>query len=165
MESAAILSECNQYRYVLTRTINQQPEVAVFIMLNPSTADAKKDDPTIRRCVEFTRRWGCGKLIVINLFAYRATSPQTLKIIDNPIGNDNQHWVEEVVKKHPERIVCAWGNDGIYMEQDLKMMGWLKNHGVQPQALKISKQGQPHHPLYVPYDVSPLPYFGREGRD
>lgn len=85
-ECAAGLSPCGLYRFWLTRCWAPAKPCALFIMLNPSTADHEQDDATIRKCIGFARRWGMGSIRVANLFAYRATKPDDLKRADNPIG-------------------------------------------------------------------------------
>ena len=93
MKSDAVISDCGKYRYRLTRKWGYGRPCG-FIMLNPSTADALHDDPTIRRCVGFAKAWGCGALIVVNLFAVRATSPREMMRADDPVGPENKEHVQ-----------------------------------------------------------------------
>ena len=95
----AIFSDCRKYRYVLSRTWNDKKKTILFIGLNPSTADEKIDDPTIRRCINYAQNWGYGSLLMVNLFAYRATIPTELKNVKNPIGNDNDILYYRTFKK------------------------------------------------------------------
>ncbi len=97
LEPNAVISECGRYRYVLTRQVGPGTRTATFILLNPSTADANNDDPTIRRCIGFARQWGCGKLTVLNLFAVRATDPQWMKAASDPVGPENKAWFEKTL--------------------------------------------------------------------
>ena len=124
-------------------------------MLNPSTADAANDDPTIRRCIGFARQWGCGHLIVLNLFAYRATDPATLKGAVDPVGPENEKWFGQVLNRRERGgpVVYGWGVHGEYMGQDRVVRGWLEALGVRPLALGMTKDGHPRHPLYVPYSA------------
>ena len=107
--NTAILSDCGKYRYSLTRNWDSEKPKVLFIMLNPSTADADNDDPTIRRCINFAKYWGYGGLHVCNLFAYRATNPKELLHIDNPLGDQNIYHMKKLANE-AEIIVCAWGN-------------------------------------------------------
>src|SRR4051812_26865304 len=110
LEQNAVISACGRYRYLLTRQVGPGPRAATFIMLNPSTADATKDDPTIRRCIGFARQWGCGRLSVLNLFAFRATDPAAMKRADDPVGPENKDWFERILTDAGEgRVVCGWG--------------------------------------------------------
>ena len=89
LESTADFSFCGQYRYTLTRVWSLERGLVLFVGLNPSTADAERDDPTVRRCVGYARRWGFGGVLVANLFAYRATDPRDLLAVSYPIGPRN----------------------------------------------------------------------------
>jgi len=137
-------------------------------MLNPSTADAANDDPTIRRCVGLARRWRCGRLVVVNLFAVRATDPADMRKASNPVGPENHDWVTRAVQKavapcdRADRgpVVCAWGTNGSHRNQDLTVLGWIE--GVcKPMALEITRVGHPKHPLYLPYSAKLVPFSGR----
>jgi hypothetical protein len=161
---SAKISKCGKYRYNLWRSIlddNGYPiseKTMVFVMLNPSTADAELDDPTIRRCKDFAKRHNCGHLHVVNLFAYRATSPKELKLCDNPEGDENLEAVKRAVEDcfYPitDRgiVVCAWGNHGTYMQQDETVLGWITEYGITPHCLGVTKAGNPKHPLYLKAD-------------
>lgn len=161
IDQRAVISGCGLYRYWLMRDIDiLSDKILVFIMLNPSTADHTQDDPTIRRCMNFARAWGYGKLIVVNLFAFRATDPSQLwaqKTID-PIGPDNDLAIEEAVliaKLNDGIVVCAWGSHGKYMDRGNQVIGMIDiNDNIY--YLKMSKSGQPCHPLYLPGDLKPI---------
>jgi hypothetical protein len=141
-------------------------------MLNPSTADAEQDDPTIRKCMGFAERWGCGQLDVVNLFAVRATSPKDMMASTDPVGPLNKSYFDSAMTTHVNNydiarsgmgpLVCAWGVHGGFMDQDLEVMGWIDNWPtVKPMCLGITKDGHPRHPLYVSYDTPLIPYRGR----
>jgi hypothetical protein len=139
-----------------------------FIMLNPSTADAEQDDPTIRRCMGFAKSWTCGTLIVLNLFAYRATNPADMRSAVDPVGPDNhkhfKHWLGDTFDRLEGRrdlVVCAWGAHGAHRDQDKTVMGWLRNWHAEPQCLGVTKSGQPKHPLYLPSSATLIPFEGR----
>lgn len=164
IDRSAVISACWRYRYVLTRQVGPGTRTATFIMLNPSTADATTDDPTIRKCIGFARRWGCGQLTVLNLFAFRATDPAEMRRAEDPVGPENQAWLENTLAGIGDGpVVCGWGVHGEYMDQDLTMLGWLARLGIRPCALAITKDGHPKHPLYVSYSAELLPFAGRQG--
>ncbi len=161
-EPHAVISKCETYRYILTRQVGPEDRVATFIMLNPSTADAVNDDQTIRKCIGFSKRWGCGKLVVLNLFAFRAIKPADMKSAIDPFGPDNKAWFD----KHFSTVgvgvvVCAWGVHGSHRGQDAIVLGWFDKLGIRPHALAITKTGHPQHPLLPPYDVELVPFVGQ----
>jgi hypothetical protein len=118
LEQNAVISACDRYRYVLRRQVGPGARIATFIMLNPSTADATQDDPTIRRCIGFARQWGCGQLVVLNLFAFRATDPVDLKRAADPVGPDNESWFRRILPSDGP-VVCGWGVHGSHRNQAL----------------------------------------------
>jgi hypothetical protein len=160
----AIISPDEHYRYWLVRLWANDP-VAVFVMLNPSTADAVDDDPTIRRCVDFANRWGCGGLIVVNLFAYRATSPRDLVMADidsDVYGPDNElHQTNalNIAKKYNAPIICGWGKDGDVNEAGRK---FYEQHSTDYhlQCLGVNSDGSPKHPLYLSAQTQPMDWNG-----
>ena len=85
----ATISDCRKYRYAFYRTQDDKKKTVLFIALNQSTADEKNDDPTIRRCINYARKWGYGSFLVANLFVYRLANPTKLRYVKNPVGNDN----------------------------------------------------------------------------
>ena len=149
----ATFSDCRKYRYALSRTWNGKKKTILFIGLNPSTADEKIDDPTIRRCINYAQNWGYGSLLMVNLFAYRATLPTELKNVKNPIGNDNDLHILELSKK-ADLAVAAWGNEGTLLNRDKEIKKILPNL----MCLKINKSGQPVHPLYQKKDLKLIKY-------
>ena len=153
MEKSAILSADRKYRYVLTRIWDEAKPTVVFIGLNPSTADEETDDPTIRKCIGYAKRWGYGKLIMVNLFAFRSTDPSMLKRVEDPVGPDNGSYIQKCVSESNLVIAC-WGNHGKLLNRDKVLMGSLPNL----VCLKRNKNGTPHHPLYLSKDITPMPY-------
>ncbi len=149
----ATFSDCRKYRYGLSRTWNGKKKTILFIGLNPSTANEKIDDPTIRRCINYAQNWGYGSLLMVNLFAYRATMPSELKNVKNPIGNDNDLQIIELSKK-ADIAVAAWGNEGTLLNRDKEVKKILPNL----MCLKINKSGQPSHPLYQKKDLKLIKY-------
>ena len=112
VKKGALMSDCKVYRYRLWRIWEEAKPKVMFIMLNPSTADGKMDDPTVRRCISFAKSWGYGGLYVANLFAYRSTQPKDLLEQTDVVGLDNSFHLKEMSKKC-EIAVCAWGNSKI----------------------------------------------------
>jgi hypothetical protein len=162
LEQSAVISTCGRYRYLLTRRVGPGPRTATFIMLNPSTADATNDDPTTRRCIGFARHWGCGKFIVLNLFAVRATAPSDMKSAKDPVGPENKQWFDQTLRGSSNGpAICAWGVHGAHMDQDLTVLEWLAS-SCKLKALGITRDGHPRHPLYVPYAADLVPFTGRE---
>lgn len=150
MMTNAILSPCEKYRYALTRRWSDGPQV-LFVMLNPSTADATADDPTIRRCIGFAKAWGFGSLAVGNLFSFRTVSPHILRQSAEPIGELNDFWLGTLNEKST-MTVAAWGNHG-----KLRMRGkTVKLMLGEVHTLGLTKTGQPRHPLYVAANTPPF---------
>ena len=152
MSEGAVLSSCGQYRYRLHRSWLTGEGTVLFIMLNPSTADAKTDDPTIRRCIGFAQRWGFRELVVGNLFAWRTTDPRELRMARDPVGPENDgHLIE--MSDSADATIAAWGAHGAYHHRDLAVLGLLK----AAESLGLTKQGHPRHPLYLRADVAREP--------
>ena len=162
VERSAVLSPCRRYRYELTRTWNAwNPDKAVFIGLNPSTADEMTDDPTIRKCIGFAKRWGCGGIVMLNLFAWRSTDPDALRDVADPIGPDTDAIIEQHVRNPRVRIIAAWGAHKMAQATPLgvpRAEALLRRITDRRDVLALrvtKKSGAPEHPLYVPYDVVP----------
>ena len=156
---SAIISADLQYRYRLTRDLGMVGNGACcFVMLNPSTADAHLDDPTIRRCRGYATALECGSLEVVNLFAYRSTNPDVLAAMSRTqaIGSENDQHILAACSGS-RIIICAWGNHGYLFGRAAEVLQLIRLHGAHPMALKInSKSGQPAHPLYLRADARPL---------
>ena len=149
----AVLSPCRRYRYVLTREWAAATGYAMFIGLNPSTADETQDDPTIRRCVAFAKAWGYSGLCMANLFAFRATDPKDMKATADPVGPDNDLWLKQSAAG-AGIVVAAWGANGAYKGRDAEVLAM-----IDPlHCLKLTKDGCPGHPLYLPAASTPTPY-------
>lgn len=156
---SAIISKCGKYRYLLTRESEVEqpgPGPALFLMLNPSTADATLDDPTIRRCRSFAKSWGCAGVSVANLYAYRATKPADLWLIEDPVGPDNDALLRRVANEYGD-IVCAWGANA-KLERVLAVADTLINAGARLWCFGTTKGGQPLHPLYLKRDQPLIPW-------
>jgi len=164
---SAVISEDGLYRYRLERAIGKGERTACFIMLNPSTADAEKDDPTIRKCIGFAKRWQCGRLLVVNLFAWRATDPKALLEARDPVGRENDEHIERCVDAavvSAGRVVCAWGVHGTLLDRNWQVLSQLKHRFssqvVNLRCLRLTKDGHPEHPLLVPYSIELRPFGG-----
>lgn len=154
---AAVISDCGRYRYRLERTWGEAPPMA-FVMLNPSTADADIDDPTIRRCMSFARRDGRGGIVVVNLFGLRSTDPKGLAESDNPYGPGNFDAIGLVLEAKGD-IVCAWGAHGQAVSAAKSfMLRATKGYHTPLKCLGKTRDGSPRHPLYVKGD-QPLEAF------
>lgn len=146
--AGATLSPCGTYRYTLSRIWDASLPAALFIMLNPSTADASVDDPTIRRCRSFATREGCGALTVVNLFALRATDPGELTTHPDPVGPDNDTHIALALGKQPEVVIAAWGALPFARARAAAVTSILAPTW-QVNCLGTTKSGDPRHPLYV----------------
>lgn len=136
------------YRYTLWRSWDEQRPRVLFVLLNPSTANAEHDDPTLRRCLGFARREGCGSLEIVNLFAYRATQPALLKTTPDPVGGENNHHIVAAAQQ-ANIIVAGWGAHGTYLDRDRTVLRLLSLYPLF--CLGQTQNGQPKHPLYSPY--------------
>lgn len=145
----AVLSDDGRYRYALSRTWEPGVWSLAFIMLNPSTADAEIDDPTIRRCMGFARSFGYGGITVVNLYAYRATQPLDLWRAEDPVGPENDAYLRAILadrQEHGVPVVAAWGANAKpdRVAEVLAMPG-----AARLSALGVTKGGAPRHPLYL----------------
>lgn len=144
MERSAEISVCGQYRYALRRIWDSNEPSVLFIALNPSTADAHLDDSTLRRCIKFAATWGYGGVTMANLFAFRATSPKVLRRVADPVGPENDMWLDELTTA-AKAVVAAWGNLGRLHDRAAivsRRLGKL-------YCLERTVSGAPKHPLYV----------------
>jgi hypothetical protein len=155
---SAMLSDCGMYRYALTRHWGDfDGSTPNFIMLNPSVADSSIDDPTARRCVNYARSWGYAGLVITNLFALRSTDPRALRTAADPIGPDNDRHLVEQARPAP-LVVCGWGNHGPLRGRAAAVLGLFRREGIALHCLRLSKDGHPCHPLYLPGDLKPIPF-------
>ena len=136
----------NRYRYSLSRTWNPSLPSIAWVMLNPSTADETHDDPTIRRCVDFSRRWGYGSMEVANLFGLRATSPRELRASIDPVGPRNDNHILAAAGR-ADSVVVAWGVHGVLLSRDRAVIDLLYPRRLL--SLGATLAGQPRHPLYL----------------
>lgn len=157
MQGTAYFSDCGRYRYALTRHWDTGP-TCTFVGLNPSNADATKDDATVRKCVRFAQTWGYAGMSLVNLFARRCRYPQALKTSADPVGPDNDRWLASVLDDAPLGI-AMWGNPGLraygdVSRRDLTVLA-RHNHWL---CFGLTRQGAPKHPLYLPSTTALCPF-------
>lgn len=150
----AVFSEDRRYRYTLTRLWDPEGKRVAFIGLNPSTADERQLDPTLRRCLRFAYDWGYGRFEMVNLFAFRATDPLAMKAAPEPIGPDNNEHIKLVCGR-ADLVVACWGVHGAFKRRDRAVKAMLEEHDVNLHFLKLSKDGHPWHPLYLSSETKP----------
>ena len=157
-KSGANFDDTRTYRYSLSRVWDPQKEKIVFIGLNPSTADEKEDDQTLKRCLDYAKRWSNGKygsLEMVNLFAYCSTEYEQLKYVLDPIGQQNDQYILETVR-NASLVVVAWGENGRYLKRDKAVLNLLSKANISVYCLDILKGGQPKHPLYAKKNLNPI---------
>lgn len=152
--SSAVFSACGRYRYALTRQWGTGGRLAV-VMLNPSTADHRRNDPTIARCEIRARDMGMGALRIVNLFAWRATFPHELRAAADPVGAGNDATIRRAAL-WADLVLCAWGADGKLQERDRVVEAMLRSLGRPLLHLGLTKSGAPRHPLYRPRALAPV---------
>lgn len=149
----AVFSTCGQYRYLLGREAESMAPMkasALFVMLNPSTADATVDDPTLRRCRGFAKLWDCNGCTVVNVYALRATDPAELWTHADPVGPENDEWLSRAASISRD-VVCAWGVHA-QPERVEQVIRILTAERARLWCLGTTKDGAPRHPLYVRND-------------
>jgi len=153
IKQSATFSPCNLYRYDLWRIWKQKKPYVNFVCLNPSTADANFDDPTIRRCIGYAADWGYGGMVMTNIFAYRSTDPKNLKHAEDPIGKSNDT-VIRIISASAGLTIMAWGVHGAYLDRGYNVLPLLRN----PHYLDLTKERFPKHPLYLKKSLKPKPF-------
>lgn len=161
VSSAALYSDCERYRYSLTRVWDGGAPRVHFVMLNPSTATEHHNDPTIERCVRRSRALGFGALRVTNLFAWRDTDPRRMRTAADPIGPENDAAIREAHNR-ADLTICAWGTHGAYLQRGSAVERALRRLGRPLFHLGLGKAGHPRHPLYVAYAQRPTPWRAEE---
>lgn len=154
-DSGAEFSKCRRWRYLLWRRWNAGLPVANFLMLNPSTADEWKLDPSCTRARVYAERWGYGALIVTNIFGWRATDPDEMKAVRDPVGRGNDRAIVRAARESA-LVVCAWGNHGLHMDRSDAVRRLLGKANVAARVLRMNAGGEPAHPLYLPARLKPL---------
>ena len=152
LQSGATFSPNRLYRYSLWRVWDDSLSFLNVIGLNPSVADERNDDPTIRRCLDFARRWGYGGLYMTNLFAFRATDPIHMLRYSEPVGMDNNSVIGDIAV-NSGMVLCAWGKDGVHQGRQAYVMDLLSDHKLY--CLGENKNRTPKHPLYIAAETKP----------
>lgn len=161
----AVFDRQREYRYALAVRFGEPAlgerrrfkRHANFLMLNPSTADELKNDPTVERCQRRAIGMGYSGLTVTNIFALRSTDPVALYDHRDPIGELN----DDIILREARRagiVIAAWGVHGAHLGRGAQVMRMLRGAGVVVHVLGLTKGGHPRHPLYVPYEKGPIPY-------
>ncbi|KQI73465.1 hypothetical protein AN191_00760 [Loktanella sp. 5RATIMAR09] len=153
--STATYSDCERYRYALTRTWDVAGKRVLFVMLNPSKATEVQNDPTVERCERRARALGFGAFQVTNIFAWRETDPFAMRKAADPVGPDNDaaicggaEWADQ--------IIAAWGTHGAHCDRGRQTEMLLRGLGKPLYTLGLSKHGHPKHPLYISYAQQPV---------
>ena len=155
-ESGATFSRCRRWRWLLWRRWDASQPAANFLMLNPSTADEVKLDPTCARARDYAERWGYGALIVTNLFGLRETNPERMKAARDPVGRGNDAAILRAARESAI-VVCAWGNHGGFRNRSAEITRKLRAGSIPLHALRVNAGGEPAHPLYLPGNLKPEP--------
>lgn len=153
---SAVLSSCGFYRYQLLRVWNGGLPLCNFVLLNPSTADAQQDDPTVIRCMQRARLTGFGGVVLTNLYALRSTDPRALRSHEDPVGREcDAHLHDAAVAS--AMVICGWGVHGDQGRPGRvsRALDSLRNAGAELHVLKLTADGHPSHPLYLPYHLMP----------
>lgn len=152
--STAVYSDCESYRYQLTRTWDPKGRRALFIMLNPSTATEVQNDPTVERCERRARTLGFGAFRVTNIFAWRDTDPKAMRAVPDPVGPHNDTILQEGCA-WAHQVIAGWGSHGDHLGQGQKIARLLLKLGRPVHHLGLTKAGHPRHPLYIAYAQQP----------
>ncbi|MEO1129171.1 MAG: DUF1643 domain-containing protein [Planctomycetota bacterium] len=155
MQGAATFDSTRVYRYSLLRVWNDDAPRCCFVALNPSTADAQSNDPTVRRCIGYAQDWGYGSLEVVNIFSLRSTDPAVLRTHPDPVGPGNDRAIRRAASR-AALVVAAWGSHGTIGDRDARVLRLLRAV-CTPMALALTAAGQPRHPLYLRADLRPAP--------
>jgi hypothetical protein len=158
-ETGAVFSPCRRWRYLLWRCWDPARPVANFLMLNPSTADEFKLDPSCTRARNYAERWGYGAVVITNVFGWRATDPADMKAARDPVGPGNDRAIVKAARS-AKLVVCAWGNHAEHLGRADAVLGLLSR--VRLHALRVNSSGHPAHPLYLPSRLDPTP-FSKKG--
>lgn len=153
----AVLSPGDEaYRYMLWRIFDPALPTLVVVMLNPSTADHREDDATIRGLVSRARKLGYGGILVVNCFGLRAREPEDMMAHADPVGPCNDDAVRLALPGGEQMVLCAWGAHGLYLNRQDEIACAIKESGSRPHALKVCANGAPGHPLYIAHTARPF---------
>jgi len=152
--STAIYSDCERYRYSLTRVWDEAGTRVNFVMLNPSTATEVQNDPTVERCERRARTLGYGSFAVTNIFAWRDTDPRAMRAAADPVGPGNDAAILDRAT-WAQDVIAAWGTHGAHLDRGTAVHNLLRQVDRPLFHLGLSKAGHPKHPLYLPYTQRP----------
>ena len=155
--SVAVYSDCERYRYALTRVWDEAGPRLLFIMLNPSKATERANDPTVERCERRARALGYGAMRVMNIFAWRETDPKRLRMAADPVGAGNDALLLEGLG-WADSVLAGWGVHGAHLGRGARVEALLRGAGADLTCLGLSKAGHPRHPLYIAYAKAPVPW-------
>lgn len=153
--STAVYSDCERYRYSLTRIWDEGGKRVLFVMLNPSTATEVQNDPTVERCERRARTLGYGGFRVVNIFAWRDTDPAQMRRAADPVGPENDAILRDGAA-WADHVIAAWGVHGAHRDRGPAVADLLRDTGCELFHLGLSKHGHPRHPLYLPYRQQPV---------
>ncbi len=159
--SVAEYSDCERYRYSLTRTWDHSGQRVAFIMLNPSTATEIQNDPTVERCERRARALGFGAFQVTNIFAWRDTDPKSMRASADPVGSENDRAILAALD-WADQVICAWGTHGAHLDRGRAVEALLRQAGKGLFSLGLTQAGHPKHPLYIGYHQKPIPWQASE---
>ena len=148
-----IFSSDGKYRYTLWREWGHGEGICQFIGLNPSTATDEINDPTVTRCINYAKAWGYTGMYMTNIFAFRATDPRVMKAHPEPVGSENDHYLA-LIAREVDIVVAAWGTHGKFLNRGQQVKRLIQDL----HCLKITKDGHPSHPLYLPANLVPIGY-------
>lgn len=156
----AVFSRNRRHRYMLWRTWDtNRKRKAIFVGLNPSTADEHVDDPTIRRCQSFARgwrgKWRCGGLFVVNLYSFCSPSPAELFRSGANNSPTNQRWLKKLCTDPDALVIGMWGNHGLRNDSGVKFSYWASSNNIPIHCLAVNTTGTPAHPLYLRKGLKP----------
>lgn len=161
-ERYAVFDLARLYRYFLSIVWDATLPILVAVMLNPSTADHLKNDPTVERVCRRGRRMGMGGVIILNAFAWRETKRLLMLKTEDPVGPMNDSYIMEVLLQAASQpgwvVMVGWGIEGGHNGRSARMARLLTMAGVEACCLKYLGNGEPGHPLYIGYDVELKPW-------
>ncbi len=148
----AVLSDCGSYRFFLERSWDNDLPKLPICMLNPSTGDAEKDDQTIRRLINFAKRWGYGGLAIVNLYPLRSPKPSEMWASKERSHDDNHQWLDTIIviaENNGNKLLIAWGNDGAWEGKADQFIRQVKERSKTVELVTLGKtgHGNPRHPM------------------
>ena len=156
--SWATYSDCETYRFALTRTWDPKGRKVMFVMLNPSKATEVANDPTVERCEARAKTLGFGAFMVTNLFSLRETDPHAMRKHPYPVGEATDDALQNGAD-WADMTIAAWGVHGVHQRRNTEVVSLFQSHNQPLHCLGETKDGHPRHPLYLPYSAQPQPWI------